>query len=342
MPPDYSSPDPDLSQSSTHYPARTDDAPKKSWGQRKRTPCELCGVIIVQRMSGQRRFCSRSCASRGHRGLPPAAKPEGAEDVEIVRVQETTKTRPAKCQECGAEFLARDHAPQRFCSGGCASTFTSRERAHRGGFLPTKPVRGVELPCLTCGKPVYRTQGALIHRGQYCSRACHHSGLRVSAVTKVCPHCRKNFTVPPSKSEQTHCSHRCQKSTRIARPLDRMHNGRPARLDHAGYVMVWEPSHPRAFHGWYTEHRLVMEASIGRHLERREVVHHISGDKQDNRIENLSLMNEYRHNALTGRELSARRKAEREELAALRAFKAAHDAANNGAPAANTSQEVSS
>lgn len=56
------------------------------------------------------------------------------------------------------------------------------------------------------------------------------------------------------------------------------------------YFAVDANGHPNANKaGKILEHRLVMSLHIGRPLTKDETVHHINGDRQDNRIENLEL-----------------------------------------------------
>lgn len=76
-----------------------------------------------------------------------------------------------------------------------------------------------------------------------------------------------------------------------------------------GYIQILKPEHPRAdSRGYVMEHIVIFEAETGINVPENCVVHHLNGNKQDNRIENLCLMQFGAHSTYHNRKRSEKKK----------------------------------
>ena len=75
-----------------------------------------------------------------------------------------------------------------------------------------------------------------------------------------------------------------------------------------GYTQVHMPGHPRADSGGYVmEHIVVFERETGVSVPLSCCIHHINGDKKDNRIENLCMMTNGAHSTFHNRKRGKRK-----------------------------------
>lgn len=139
----------------------------------------------------------------------------------------------------------------------------------------------------------------------------------------ICDYCQSPFVVMPSRRTgvKRFCSHKCSslyrrggklsdetkrkiRQANLGEKSSQWKGGRVIRED--GYIRVYCPDHPYTVGGYVLEHRLIMEAHMGRYLLPTEIVHHVDGNPANNVIENLALFSEKGahtgyHNKLRGR-----------------------------------------
>lgn len=163
------------------------------------------------------------------------------------------------CTICNRQCKARQNRGQKYCSRACLGM------GLRNGEI---------IQCAQCGKDVYRAP-CWKNRKLYCSRECQALGMR-SRITRICKKCKREYVTVPS-ANKVYCNVNCHK-----RLGERQKNVR-------GYIEI------RTKAGRAYEHRLVVEKHLGRKLLPTEQVHHKNWNKEDNRIENLQVVDIQTH-----------------------------------------------
>lgn len=181
-----------------------------------------------------------------------------------------------KCDYCGDTFWKRD---DRICELNFCNL------AHRKRYMLIK--RAVEFgeQCERCGEMFIARKWQIENGdGRFCSNHCVIHGALVPAA-----HC------PESNEKRRQSWLRSDYAKNVRRGPD--HPQFLKSYIKLGYRYVTNDKGVKV-----QEHRLVMEAYLGRKLRNDEVVHHINHNKLDNRVENLRVMSNEEHMALHQRE----------------------------------------
>jgi hypothetical protein len=84
----------------------------------------------------------------------------------------------------------------------------------------------------------------------------------------------------------------------MARTDPRPNYGRKRRIGTDGYIYIFEPQHPLAYkYGYVLEHRKVAWDN-GLLTDPVHQIHHVNGDRTDNRLANLSVVSASEHTLL--------------------------------------------
>lgn len=159
------------------------------------------------------------------------------------------------------------------------------------------------ITCDLCSKTFYKRPSSILDKN-YCSMSCWTS-VRLSLRPerhRICIQCGKHFETNPAymkrrASAGKFCSRNCFNQYQKVR-IDRVINNPIISDDIKTYKNITSEGKEIRLH------RYLMEKKLNRKLARNEHVHHKNGNKLDNRIENLILLNASIHHSLHGKKRS--------------------------------------
>lgn len=124
--------------------------------------------------------------------------------------------------------------------------------------------------------------------------------------SKICIGCNNEFNNSSARTENEYkkqkfcglpCFRKNNKHSRIKGPGSSSWKG--GVQYHNGYRYLYAPNHPfRARELYVAEHRLVLEKHMGRYIKKGEYIHHINGNRLDNRADNLFVCTMKEHVAI--------------------------------------------
>ena len=147
-----------------------------------------------------------------------------------------------------------------------------------------------DFVCVVCLQPFqnrFSPSDIARGRGKVCSMPCKN---KLNSINKQkgefrdCVKCGSKFWCKPSEDRRGYIRKYCSQKCFI--------NIGGKFISHDGYYILNTP------YGHMKEHRWVMCNHLKRKLHSSEIVHHLNGNKLDNRIENLTITTRSSHNIL--------------------------------------------